>query len=64
MVESNPAGAKVLVDGQDQGITPLTLTLTNGRHEVELRGGGRPRVFNVFISSGARVSQYVELSRK
>jgi hypothetical protein len=61
VVESNPAGATLLVDGQDRGRTPLTLTLKSGRHEVELRGGGKPRVFNVFISSGARVSQYVEL---
>ena len=64
VVESNPAGAIVRVDGQDQGQTPLTLKLKTGRHEVELRGIGKPRVFNVFISSGARVSQYVELSRK
>ena len=64
VVESNPAGAVLLVDGQDQGRTPLTLTLKTGRHEVELRGGGKPRVFNVFISSGARVSQYVELPRR
>jgi hypothetical protein len=60
-VESNPPGAALLVDGEDQGITPLTLKLKNGRHEVELRGPGKPRVFNVYISSGSRVSQYVEL---
>jgi hypothetical protein len=61
VVESNPAGAIVRVDGQDQGQTPLTLELKSGKHEVELRGGGKARAFNVFISSGARVSQYVEL---
>jgi hypothetical protein len=63
VVESNPAGAIVRVDGQDQGQTPLTLELKSGKHEVELRDGGKARVFNVFISSGARVSQYVELPR-
>jgi hypothetical protein len=64
VVESNPAGATVIVDGQDQGRTPVTLELQSGRHEVELRGGSKPRVFNVFISSGARVSQYVELPQR
>jgi len=64
VVESNPAGANVLVDGQDQGRTPVTLELKTGKHQVELRGGSKPRVFNVFISSGAHVSQYVELPQR
>jgi hypothetical protein len=64
VVESDPPGAIVRVDSQDQGQTPLTLKLKTGRHEVELHGIGKPRVFNVFISTGARVSQYVELSRR
>jgi serine/threonine protein kinase len=61
VVESNPDGATVFVDEQNEGRTPLTLTLANGKHQVELRGSGKPRIFNVFISSGARVSQYVEM---
>jgi hypothetical protein len=60
VVESSPAGVPLMVDGELQGVTPLTLKLKTGRHEVELRGGGKPRVFNVYISSGSRVSQYVE----
>jgi hypothetical protein len=64
VVESNPPAAIVRVDGQDLGQTPVTLKLKTGRHEVELHGIGKPRVFNVFISTGARVSQYVELSRR
>jgi serine/threonine protein kinase len=60
-VESNPTGVAVFVDSKDQGKTPLTLKLKSGKHQVELRGTGKPRVFNVFISSGAEVSQYVEM---
>jgi PEGA domain len=60
-VESNPAGAVVLVDGQDTGVTPLTLKLKSGSHDVELRGSGKQRMFKVYISPGANVSQYVEL---
>ncbi len=60
IVETKPLGIRVLVDGQERGVTPLTLTLTAGRHEVELRSQGRARVFNVFVTKGDRISQYVE----
>jgi hypothetical protein len=60
VVETKPDGVLLLVDGQRQGVTPLTLKLKAGRHEVELRGSGTPRVFNVFITKGDRVSQYIE----
>ena len=60
VVETKPDGVELLVDGQKQGVTPLTLKLKAGRHEVELRGSGSPRVFNVFITKGDRVSQYIE----
>jgi hypothetical protein len=36
-VKTTPAGARVLVDGKDRGVTPLTLAdLTPGSHEVAL----------------------------
>ncbi len=60
VVESNPQGVEVLVNGKAQGVTPLTLKVESGRHEVELRGPGNPRIFNVFVSRGDRVAQYVE----
>ena len=61
VVESKPQGVELLVDGESQGVTPVTVKVKSGRHEVELRDGAKPRVFNVFVSSGASVSQYVEL---
>ena len=60
VVESNPQGVEVLVNGKTQGVTPLTLKVDEGRHEVELRGPGNPKIFNVFVSRGDRVAQYVE----
>jgi hypothetical protein len=60
VVETKPDGVELRVDGEKQGVTPLTLKLKAGRHEVELRGSGAPRVFNVFITKGDRVSQYIE----
>jgi hypothetical protein len=60
VVETKPQGIQLLVDGQPQGVTPLTLTLKAGRHEVELQGSGKPRVFNVYVTKGDRVTQYIE----
>ena len=60
VIESNPQGVPVFVNGSPHGATPLTLKVEAGRHEVELRGPGKPRIFNVFVSRGDRVAQYVE----
>jgi len=60
VIESNPPGVEVFVNGKPQGVTPLTLKVEAGRHEVELRGPGKPKIFNVFVSRGDRVAQYVE----
>jgi serine/threonine protein kinase len=60
VVESNPQAVEVLINGKPQGVTPLTLKVEAGRHEVELRGAGKPKIFNVYVSRGDRVAQYVE----
>jgi hypothetical protein len=62
-INSNPPGAQVVVDGQASGVTPLTLTLTAGAHNVELRGAGEPRTIPVNITAGTQVSQYIELPK-
>jgi hypothetical protein len=63
IVESDPPGVQVLVNGKHFGVTPLALEMQGGRHEVELRGPGQPRTFNVFVSGGDRVAQYVEFQQ-
>jgi hypothetical protein len=60
VVESKPEGVQLFIDGQLQGVTPLTLKVTAGMHKVELRHG-TPRIFNVYVTRGDRVSQYIEL---
>jgi serine/threonine protein kinase len=60
VIESKPGGVEVLVDGKPHGVTPMTLRVESGKHEVELRGNGKPRVFNLWVSSGDRMVQYVE----
>jgi hypothetical protein len=60
VIESNPQGVKVSVNGTPQGVTPLTLRVESGIHEVELQGPGKPRIFKVHVTRGDRVAQYVE----
>jgi hypothetical protein len=62
VVESSPLGIKVSVNGKPQGVTPLTLKVESGIHEVELHGPGRPKVFKVHVTRGDRVAQYIEFS--
>jgi len=60
VVESNPQGVAVNVNGKPHGVTPLTLKVQAGVHEVELQGPGKPRIFKVHVTRGDRVAQYVE----
>lgn len=60
-VTSNPEGARVLVDGQLQGATPLTLSVPIGSHELELRNGSASRKLPFTIAGGQTLSQVVDL---
>ncbi|MEP6916128.1 MAG: PEGA domain-containing protein [Acidobacteriota bacterium] len=62
VVQSNPVGVAVFVDGVDRGRTPARLELPPGSHILELRGSGVPRVIPLNITAGAEVSQYLEFA--
>jgi serine/threonine protein kinase len=62
VVQSNPAGVQVFVDGIEHGRTPARVTLEPGSHILELRGRGVPRVIPLTITPGAEVSQYLEFA--
>ena len=62
VVTTNPPGAMLSVDGQAKGMTPVTLTLSAGTHEIELTGSGEPRVLPVTIAAGTQANQYIELA--
>jgi serine/threonine protein kinase len=64
VIESNPQGVAVFVNGRSHGITPLTLKVQAGVHEVELHGPGKPKLFKVHVTRGDRVAQYIEFFRK
>jgi hypothetical protein len=60
VIESTPQSIKVTVNGKPQGVTPLTLRVEAGIHEVELHGPGKPKIFKVHVTRGDRVAQYIE----
>jgi hypothetical protein len=62
VVESNPSGVPVFVDGVDRGVTPASITLAPGSHILELRRGGVPRVVPFTLAAGAQVTQYLEFA--
>ena len=62
-VQTNPSGVSVDVDGQPRGVTPLTLSLSPGRHTLKLANEGNVRSMPITITAGGQVSQMIELPR-
>ena len=62
-VQTNPAGATVVIDGQQRGATPLSVQLKPGRHVVELVTDGDVRSIPVMITPGGQVSHSIEIPR-
>jgi PEGA domain-containing protein len=63
IMNTDPAGAQLFVDGVEKGVTPLTVALKPGPHSLEVRGDGAPRLMPITITAGAQVSQYLELPK-
>jgi hypothetical protein len=63
VIESNPRGAEILVDGASKGLTPLTIALSPGKHALELRRRGvPPRLITLDVSPGEQLKQQIDLS--
>lgn len=61
VVESNPPGVPVFVDGVERGVTPARIRLAPGSHILELRRGV-PRVVPFTLTAGGEVTQYLEFA--
>jgi PEGA domain-containing protein len=56
-VQSDPPGAKVLVDGVERGVAPVTIAdLTPGDHRVELQSDGVSAKHTVTVQAGGTAS--------
>jgi hypothetical protein len=62
VVQSRPVAARVSIDGEDRGVTPLTIALPAGAHVLEVQSGkSEPRVIPLTIRPGVQTAQYIEL---
>jgi hypothetical protein len=61
-IDSRPAGATVMIDDRERGVTPLTLSLPAGPHVLALRTADSSRAVPVTIQAGVAHAQYVELA--
>jgi len=62
-VQSEPAGAKVVVDGTERGVAPLTISdLAPGEHRVELQSDGGTAKHTVTVQAGGTASLVVPMT--
>lgn len=63
VLSSHPAGARVTIDGQDQGVTPLVATAPVGRHQIQVTGAdGAVQTFTADVNATARWTRHVVLA--
>jgi hypothetical protein len=61
-IQSRPAAARVIIDGEDRGVTPLETPISPGPHVVEVRvGRSEARVIPVTVREGVQTALYLEL---
>jgi hypothetical protein len=61
-VQSEPAGAKVIVDGTERGVAPVTIPdLAPGEHHVELQADGVSSKHTVTVQAGGTASLVVPI---
>jgi len=63
IVNTDPSGAAVVVDGQAHGTTPMTATLNVGTHTIEISQDGARRTMTVNVTPNAQISQFVEMPK-
>jgi hypothetical protein len=60
-VDTQPAGAELLIDSQPHGSTPQTLTIAPGVHTIAVRSQGAERTVQLTLGAGAQMAQYFDL---
>ena len=60
-VTSRPAGATFLIDGREQGATPATMSVSAGKHVLEIRSSGPTQIVSLNMADGGQISRYFDL---
>jgi len=64
VVNTDPAGAAVAIDGEAHGATPVTVTLKAGAHTIELATkDGVRRTMTVNVTANQQLSQFIEMPK-
>jgi PEGA domain len=64
VVNTDPAGAAVVIDGEAHGATPVTATLKAGPHTIELSTKeGVRRTMTVNVTANQQLSQFIEMPK-
>jgi hypothetical protein len=61
-IETEPAGADVVIDGQSRGSTPLKVSLPPGPHTAVVRHGTEERRVPLMLAAGAVVVHHMEFT--
>jgi len=62
VINSNPPGAQVLIDGEPRGTTPVDVLLPAGVHTLQLQQGAAIRTLPLEVAENQTSAQYIELS--
>jgi hypothetical protein len=63
VVNTDPSGAAVVIDGEAHGTTPVTATLNAGPHTIDLSSGGAHRTMTLNVTANAQLSQFIEMPK-
>jgi len=64
-VQSRPVAARVTLDDEDLGVTPVTVRRAPGTYTLKVQiGDAEPRVIVVQIRAGVQTAQYLELQAR
>ena len=63
VVNTDPDGVDVYINGKKRGSTPITMELPTGNHKLELALGDQTRAIPVTITQGGHIAQFVELPK-
>jgi PEGA domain len=63
VVNTEPAGAAVVIDGEAHGSTPVSATLKTGAHTIELSKDGVRRTMTVNVTANQQLSQFIEMPK-
>lgn len=62
VVDSQPAGAVLVLDDRPRGTTPITFFIPPGQHRLVVRAGGAERAVQLTVGAGAQISHYFDLT--